>query len=136
MPVSVRGKKPANAPRQVANSCRSACDRRQESGQEKKPSNDCKKSDDANGECRAARSRESSESVETVGDRTQGNRDSQKDKPEAWPSGRESRKQLLQFMPPAQAQRTRMRLALLIWNLTPRSSAFFPPLCRTGLRVV
>jgi hypothetical protein len=92
MPVSVRGKKPANAHSQVPHGCRSACDRRQESGQEKKPSKDRKKSDDANDKCRAAQSSESSESTKTLHDRTQGHRDAQKDKPEAWPSGRESRK--------------------------------------------
>jgi hypothetical protein len=80
---------PCNACCQVANGCRSACDRRQESGQEKKPSNDRKKSNQANDPCRADRR---SEGVETLRDRAQGNRDSQKDEPEAWPSGRESRK--------------------------------------------
>ena len=89
MPVSVRGEKACNAHRQVADRCRSTRDRRQESGQEKKPSNDRKKSNDANNECQTSRR---SESVETLRDRAQGNRDSQKDKPEAWPSGRESRK--------------------------------------------
>jgi len=92
IPVSVRGEKPRNAHRQVANRCCSACDRRQESCEEKKPSHGRKKSKEANHQCRVARSRESSESVETLRDRAQGNRDSQKDKPEAWPSGRESRK--------------------------------------------
>ena len=92
MPGSVGGEKLCNAHRQVANRCRTACDRRQESGEEKKPSNDRKKSKEANDQCRVARSRESSESVETLRDGGQGNRDSQKDKPEAWPSGRESRK--------------------------------------------
>jgi hypothetical protein len=78
-----------NACCQIANGYRSACDRRQESGQEKKPCNDGKKSNRANDPCRAGRR---SDGVETLRDRAQGNRDSQKDKPEAWPSGRESRK--------------------------------------------
>jgi hypothetical protein len=87
--VSVRGEKPSNDCRQVANGCRSGCDRCQESGQEKEPCGDRKKSNQANDPCRAGRR---SEGVETLRDRAQGNRDSQKDKPEAWPSGRESRK--------------------------------------------
>jgi hypothetical protein len=89
MPVSVRGDKPCNARRQVANGCRSACERRQKSGQESQPSKDCKKADDANDVWGGARC---SKSAETLRDCAQGNRDSQKDEAEAWPSGRESRK--------------------------------------------
>jgi len=79
MPACLRGKKPAKAHRQVTDGCRGAGKRRQESGQEKKPPNDCKKADNATDECRGARSGEFSESAKTLCDCAQGNRDSQKD---------------------------------------------------------
>jgi hypothetical protein len=64
------------------------------------------------------------ERVNSVNDCIDGNRKTQKNEANAWPTLREAGKESLQRMPPRGTKRASKRLASFAANWTPRSSAF------------